>query len=254
MSGPRTIARSRTSRGPGPRRASTSHASRPRSTDASTHSTPARFDPDRTGIRDAHRPPQPAGIAIAVEEWRLPIRTGDRALRSVVVLRWRMRLRSRAGARRAPRSASVISNVCRANVSFGRAEVFAVEPHVAVVRDAVELEEGARRPAGSSLTKWRRYNNGPSLLANAGSLRQWCGNAHVDPGFVDECGVREIFREIGIRLLRAPRSRQIEQLTRRRVSIHEGPAYARRMSRAHVQRGSRETARRGPSGPSERKS
>ena len=121
----------------------TLHASRPRSTDASTHSTRARVDAHRARRREPDRSPDPARVQRAVEHRRLPVAAGDRALRGAVALR---------RARDLDREHVLVALAQRfgdlervpGEVALGRAEVLAVEPHVAVVEDAVELEEPAR--------------------------------------------------------------------------------------------------------------
>ena len=144
------------------RRASTSQVSRLRSASASVHSTRSaaiRTRPVSTTRIGRHGPPGLHCGSAASQCPKTPVTV-------------RFAVRSRCGGH-ATSSASTCSVALpqrvgdlervRHEVALGRAEVVAVEPDVAVVEDAVELEERASvRSRGRSRRTRRRYSTGPS--------------------------------------------------------------------------------------------
>ncbi len=110
------------------------------------------LDAYRSGTRNTHRSaldqsnrsPDAAGIHVRIQKRRLPVRARDRPLRAAVVLR---RARHLDGKNVLVTGAQRVRNLerVRHERTLGRAEVLAVEPHVAVVEDAVELQEPPAR-------------------------------------------------------------------------------------------------------------
>src|ERR1700694_4283333 len=90
------------------------------------------LDANRPALDDTNGTPYAARIQVRVEKSRLPVRAGDRALRAMIPLRW---ARDFDGEHVLLTSAQRVRHLERAlhERSLGRAEVLAVEPHVAVV-------------------------------------------------------------------------------------------------------------------------
>ena len=166
----------RASRGAAPASSVRLHARRPRSTE--------RLDAQHAGVRDAHRPgttttrtgrQMPPGIAASGSiTGDCQYAAGDRPLRGPVASAAGTRPRSRARARREPRSASRRSRTC-AGRSIPRSRR-------GTRRRARRRRSRRRRRAPGTApvvlsarvacSKRRRYSTGPSLFANSGSDRQ----------------------------------------------------------------------------------
>ena len=196
------------------------------------------IDAHRPRRREPDRPPDPARVQRAVEHRRLPVAARDRSLRAPVALRRARDLDREHVVVALAQPFGDLERVPR-EITLGRPEVLAVEPRVAVVEDAVELEEPTAPVvrSGDFGRIGHRVGEAPaveqrSVVVGERALRAPVvrdGNAR--PRAVVAFGFRKGFRKIRFGNVRAPFTGQAHHLGSARLTAHRAPAYARRMSR-----------------------
>ena len=167
-----------------------------------------RRDAHPSGLDDADRTPRAAGVERGIGRIPVPEHAGHRPLGGAVTLRRARDLqREHVFARGAQRIGDL--ERVRDEVSLSGAEVLAVEPDVAVVEDAVELDEGAPlgggRRGGEPATVEHRTVGRRELVDGAPVM----GETDGGPRAVVELPVCELLRQLSVARMRAPGSRQV---------------------------------------------